>query len=92
MKKLTMKELLQLLLFECIERDFKTMCSDGISRYTGMCSIIDDIAKEQLISEEQRLDLKRYIASKKPEGVEHGYWYESNNMRIKFLEDQISNN
>ena len=88
-----MKELLQLLLYQCISRDFKTMCSDGTIRYTGMCSIVDDIHEEGLLSQEEKQLLKEFLANNKPADADDAHWYvstpEGNSKRIKFLENHI---
>ncbi len=90
----TTKELLQLLLSECIQRDFKTMCSDGKMRYTGMCSIADDMTKEKIISKDEYWILKKIIGENRPNDANAAHWYnstpEGNGKRIEFLENNIN--
>lgn len=90
----SIKKLLQIFLEECIKRDFKTLCSDGKMRYTGMCSIAEDIQKEGMISKDEYWILKKIIGENRPEDANDAHWYEStpegNGKRIKFLETQIN--
>lgn len=93
MKK-PIKELLQTLLSECIKRDFKSLCSDGEMHHTGMCSIIDDIEKEGIISKNEHEILKPFLSANKPIDAKDAHWYDStiegNCKRIQFLENQIN--
>lgn len=81
-----MKNLLQLLLDECIKRDFKSLCSDGQLHYVGMCSIVEDLRDEGLITVDDYSCLKSFLAANKPlDASDSGYWYKDNSKRIEFL-------
>lgn len=90
----SIKQLLQILLSECIKRDFKTLCSDGSMYYTGMCAITEDIFQEGIISKEECSSIKQFLATNKPEDAADAHWYDStpegNGKRIQFLEKQIN--
>lgn len=91
----SIKELLEILLSECIERNFKSICSDGKYHSTGMCSIAEDLFNEYIISKEEYQKIKEFLARNKPDDAADAHWYPStpsgNAKRIKFLEFKIKN-
>lgn len=90
-----MRKLLEILLHYCQIRDFKTRCSDGQLRYSGICSILTDIYEEGIITREEYERVRLLINSNKPDDAKDGHWYDStksgNRKRVDFLRMLIKN-